>query len=234
MTYNLPANPKLRLTPDAIADIFLGKLKKWNDPRIAEINPGIKLPNTAITVVHRSDGSGTTYIFSEYLSKISREWKDKVGASKSLAWPVGVGANGNPGVTGLVKQIPGSIGYVELIYALGNEMTFAAVRNKAGIFVEPTPDSVSLSADVDLPDNTNISLTDTPATRGYPISGFTWLILYQEQSYGGRSRENAEDRNAPGPGVEFSFSDYYCPDHPRYCQYAFHRRADGKHCRNRQ
>jgi phosphate transport system substrate-binding protein len=193
MTYNLPANPKLRFTPDVIADIFLGKVKKWNDPRMAEINPGIKLPNMAITTVHRSDGSGTTFIFSEYLSKVSKVWKEKVGVSKSLSWPVGVGANGNPGVAGSVRQIPGAIGYVELIYALGTDMTFAAIRNKAGAYVEPTPESVSLSAVVNLPDNTKISLTDTLAPRGYPISGFTWLILYQEQSYGGRSPEQAEE-----------------------------------------
>ena len=193
MTYNLPANPKLRFTGDIIADIFLGKVKKWNDPRIAEINPGLKLPNSAITVVHRSDGSGTTFIFSEYLSRVSNEWKEKVGVGKSLSWPVGSGANGNPRVAGSVKQIPGSIGYVELIYALGNDMTFAAVRNKSGKYVEPTPESVSLSADVDLPADTNISLTDTPAAGGYPISSFTWLILYQEQNYGGRSQEKAEE-----------------------------------------
>ena len=193
LTYNLPANPKLRFTPDVIADIFLGKMKKWNDPKIAEINPGVKLPNVAITVVHRSDGSGTTFIFSEYLSKVSKEWKEKVGADKTLRWPAGLEARGNPGIAGLVKQTPGSIGYVELIYALGNDMTFGAIRNRSGKFIEPTSDSVSLSADVDLPDDTNISLTDTPAPQGYPISGFTWLTLYKEQNYGGRSRERAEE-----------------------------------------
>jgi len=193
VTYNLPENPKLNFTQELVADIFLGKIKKWNDPKIAAANPKVKLPDLAISVVHRADGSGTTYIFSEYLSKVSQEWKDKVGTGKSLNWPAGqIGQKGNPGVAGYVKQTPGSVGYVELLYALQNKMAFGNIRNKAGMFVEPTPKSVSAAANVKIPDDTNVSLTDTDAKEGYPISGFTWLIFYKEQNYGGRSKDKAE------------------------------------------
>jgi phosphate transport system substrate-binding protein len=193
VTYNLPDSPKLNFTQDLVADIFLGKIKKWNDPQIAAANPKVKLPDLAISVVHRADGSGTTYIFSEYLSKISKEWKDKIGMGKSLNWPAGqIGQKGNPGVAGYVKQTPGSVGYVELLYALQNKMAFGNIKNKAGTFVEPTPKSVSAAANVKIPDDTNVSLTDSDAKDGYPISGFTWLIFYKEQNYGGRSKEKAE------------------------------------------
>jgi phosphate transport system substrate-binding protein len=193
VTYNLPDSPKLNFTQDLVADIFLGKIKKWNDPKIAAANPKVKLPDLPISVVHRADGSGTTYIFSEYLTKISKEWKDKIGTGKSLNWPAGqIGQKGNPGVAGFVKQTPGAVGYVELLYALQNKMAFGNVKNKAGAFVEPTPKSVSAAANVKIPDDTNVSLTDTDAKDGYPISGFTWLIFYKEQNYGGRSKEKAE------------------------------------------
>jgi phosphate transport system substrate-binding protein len=193
VTYNLPENPKLNFTQDLVADIFLGKIKKWNDPQIVAANPKVKLPDLAISVVHRADGSGTTYIFSEYLSKVSKEWKDKVGTGKSLNWPAGqIGQKGNPGVAGYVKQTPGSVGYVELLYALQNKMAFGNIKNKTGAFVEPTPKSVSAAANIKIPDDTNVSLTDTDAKDGYPISGFTWLIFYKEQNYGGRSKEKAE------------------------------------------
>ena len=193
VTYNLPDNPKLSFTQDLVADIFLGKIKKWNDPQIAAANPKVKLPDLAISVVHRADGSGTTYIFSEYLSKVSKEWKEKIGTGKSLNWPAGqIGQKGNPGVAGYVKQTPGSVGYVELLYALQNKMAFGNIKNKAGMFVEPTPKSVSAAANVKIPDDTNVSLTDTEAKDGYPISGFTWLIFYKEQNYGGRSKAKAE------------------------------------------
>lgn len=192
VTFNLPENPKLNFTQEVVADIFLGKIKKWNDPKIATANPKVKLPDLAISVVHRADGSGTTYIFSEYLSKVSKEWKEKIGTGKSLNWPAGqIGQKGNPGVAGYVKQTPGSVGYVELLYALQNKMAFGAIRNKGGMFVEPTPKSVSAAANVKIPDDTNVSLTDTDAKEGYPISSFTWLIFYKEQNYGGRSKEKA-------------------------------------------
>jgi phosphate transport system substrate-binding protein len=193
LTYNVPGSANIRLAPDIIADIFMGKIEKWNDSRLADINPDVKLPDMAIVVVHRSDGSGTTFIFSDYLGKVSAEWKEKVGVGKSLNWPVGLGAKGNPGVAGLIKQLPGSIGYVELIYTLQNNMPAAPVRNKAGNFIEPTVASVSAAAAVPIPADTRVSITDTDAKDGYPISGFTWLVLYQEQSYGGRPVERARD-----------------------------------------
>jgi phosphate transport system substrate-binding protein len=193
LIYNLPSNPVLKFTPDVLAEIFLGKINKWSDSRLKSVNPGLRLSDSPITVVHRSDASGTTHIFSDYLSKVSLEWKEKVGLGKSLSWPVGLGARGNPGVAGLVKQIPGSIGYVELIYALGNEMTVGAIRNKSLNFITPSMESVSLAANVSLPEDTNVSLTDTVSSQGYPISGFTWLALYREQGYGGKSRGRAQD-----------------------------------------
>lgn len=191
VTYNLPNRPTLQFTPDVIADIFLGELTKWNDPRIASINPSVHLPDMNIVVVHRSDGSGTTFIFSDYLSKVNMKWKDSVGAGKSLNWPAGLGAKGNPGVAGLIQQLPGAIGYIELIYALQNNMPVGPVQNKAGRFVLPSIESVSRAADTELPVDTRVSITDTDAADGYPISGFTWLILYQEQNYNNRPREKA-------------------------------------------
>lgn len=194
VTYNLPGNPKLKLSPDVIADLFLGNIRKWNDPKIAALNKDVKLPDLAVSVVHRADGSGTTHIFSEYLTKANKEWREKIGTGKSLNWPQGqIGQKGNPGVAGYVKQTPGAVGYVELIYALQNKMSFADVRNKAGKFIEPTIKSVSAAANVKIPNDTNVSLTDTEAPDGYPISGLTWLIFYKEQSYGGRNKERAEN-----------------------------------------
>ena len=193
LTYNLPGNPQLKFTPDVIGDLFLGKIGKWNDRRLSDINSGVKLPDMNVTVVHRSDGSGTTSIFSDYLSKVSREWKEKVGAGTSLNWPTGLGGKGNPGVAGLVKQVPGSIGYVELIYALQNKMPYGLVKNKKGNFVTATLVATSKAADINLPDDMKVSLTDTDAPEGYPISGFTWILVYKDQSYGDRSEEKAKE-----------------------------------------
>ncbi len=192
VTYNLSGNPQLRFSPDVIADIFLGKIGKWNDRRISEINPGVKLPDMNVMVVHRSDGSGTTFIFSDYLSKVSGEWKEKVGAGTSLNWPAGLGGKGNEGVAGLVKQTPGSIGYVELIYASQNKMPYGMVKNKKGNFVTATLTATSKAADTNLPDDMKVSLTDTDAPDGYPISGFTWVLVYKDQNYGDRSEEKAK------------------------------------------
>lgn len=192
IAYNLPGNPKLRLTGEIIADIFLGKITNWNDSKIKELNPEVNLPDLRIVVVHRSDGSGTTFIFSDCLCKVSEEWKNKVGRGKSLNWPSGLGAKGNPGVAGLVKQLPGAIGYVELIYALSNKMPYAEVRNKAGNFIDPSIKSVSLAADTELPDDMRISLTDTSAEFGYPISGFTWILVYKDLKKGGLTEEKAQ------------------------------------------
>ncbi|MGZ3593259.1 MAG: phosphate ABC transporter substrate-binding protein PstS [Syntrophales bacterium] len=193
ITYNLSGNPQLRFTPDVIADIFLGKIVKWNDRRLSDINPGLKLPDMNMTVVHRSDGSGTTFIFSDYLSKVSKDWKEKAGAGTSLNWPAGLGGKGNPGVAGLVKQTPGSIGYVELIYAIQNKMPYGMVKNKKGNFVTATLASTSKAADTNLPDDMKVSLTDTDAPEGYPISGFTWILVYKDQGYRDRPEEKAKE-----------------------------------------
>lgn len=193
VTYNLPGNPKLNFTPEVVAEMFLGKIKRWNDPKIVSANPGTNLPNLPVTVVRRADSSGTTFIFTEYLTKVSVEWKDALGTGTSVNWPAGsIGQRGNPGVAGYVKQTPGSIGYVELIYATHNNMSYGNIRNKAGKFIEPTVTSVSAAAKIRIPDDTNVSLTNTEAPDGYPISGFTWLIFYKEQNYGKRSKDRAE------------------------------------------
>jgi len=192
VTYNIPGSPNLKLTPEVLADIFLGKIKKWNDPRIAEINPEVKLPKNKVMVVHRSDGSGTTFIFTDYLSKISADWKETVGMGKSVKWPTGLGAKGNEGVSGLIKQIKGAIGYCELAYALHNNLPVGLIRNKAGNFIKPEIASISQAANVEIPSHTRVSLTNTDAEQGYPISSFTWILLYAEQNYKNRSKAKAK------------------------------------------
>jgi phosphate transport system substrate-binding protein len=193
LTYNLTGNPDLKLTGEIVAAIFEGKITKWSDPKIAAENQGVKVPDLPIMVVHRSDGSGTTFIFSDYLSKVSKDWSGKVGAGTSLNWPAGLGAKGNPGVAGLVKQTPGSIGYVELIYALQNKMPYASIRNSTGRFIKPTLPSTSAAMEIDLPDHMKVSLTNTAAPDGYPLAGFTWVLLYREQAYGDRAEAKAKD-----------------------------------------
>ena len=192
VTYNLPGdNNNISLTPDIIADIFLGKVKTWNDPRIIAINKGVSIPAFPILVAHRSDGSGTTNIFTNYLSKVSAEWKGKVGSGGAVNWPTGLGGKGNEGVAGLVKQTPGAIGYVELIYALQNKMDYAKIQNKKGKFIVPSLASVTAAGNVALPEDSKIFITDTDAADGYPISGFTWVIIYKEQNYSSRSKDRA-------------------------------------------
>ncbi len=182
ITYNLPGKPTLKLDGPTIADIFLGKIKKWNSSEIAALNPGVELPGNDIIVVHRSDGSGTTYIFTDYLSKVSPEWKEKVGNNTSVNWPVGLGGKGNEGVAGQVKQLPNSIGYVELIYAVQNKMPYAELKNASGKFVKPTLDSVTAAlATADIPDDFRFSMTNAPGDEAYPIAGATWLLVYQQQ-----------------------------------------------------
>lgn len=184
VTWNLEGVNELKLTPDVVADIFLGKIKKWNDKRLTDLNPGAKLPDLDITVAHRSDGSGTTYVFSDYLSKVSPEWKDKVGKGTSLSWPVGVGGKGNEGVTAVVKQTPGAIGYVELIYAEQNHLPHAALRNKDGEFVKASLDGVSAAAAgaaAQMPEDLRVSITDASGKDAYPIAALTYLLVYQEQ-----------------------------------------------------
>ena len=192
ITYNLPGdNNNIGLTPDIIADIFLGKIKSWNDARITSINKGVNIPALPILVAHRSDGSGTTNIFTNYLSKVSPEWKTKVGSAGAVNWPAGLGGKGNEGVAGLVKQTPGAIGYVELIYALQNKMDYAKIRNKKGKFIIPSIASVTAAGNVTLPPDSKIFITDTDAADGYPIAGFTWVLIYKEQNYNSRSKDRA-------------------------------------------
>jgi phosphate transport system substrate-binding protein len=182
VAYNLPGNPALKLDGDAIAGIFLGQIKKWNDPKITALNPGVTLPDQEIVVVHRSDGSGTTYIWTDYLSKISPEWKTKVGTNTSVNWPTGIGGKGNEGVAGQIKQTPGAVGYVELIYAVQNKMPYADVKNSAGNFVKPSLESVTAAlATADIPDDFRFSMTNAPGKDAYPIAGATWLLVYQQQ-----------------------------------------------------
>ena len=194
ITYNLPGdNNNIVLTPDVITDIFLGKIKTWGDPRIINLNKGVKIPALPIIVAHRSDGSGTTNIFTNYLSKVSPEWKTKVGAGGAVNWPTGLGGKGNEGVSGLVKQTPGAIGYVELIYALQNKMDYARVVNQKGKIILPSLASVTAAGKVKMPEDAKIFITNTDAADGYPISGFCWAIIYKEQNYGGRSAAKAKN-----------------------------------------
>jgi phosphate transport system substrate-binding protein len=183
-TYNLPGNPKLKFTPDVLADVFLGKITEWNDHRIRAANPGARLPSRPILVVHRSDGSGTTYIWADYLSKVSREWERTVGRGTSVKWPVGLGGKGNEGVAGQVKNTPGALGYVELAYAITNKLPVASILNPAGKFVEPTIQSTTAAAAgaaENMPADFRVSLTNAPGDDAYPVASFTWLVVYREQ-----------------------------------------------------
>ena len=183
IVYNLPGVEKgLKLTADIVADIFLGKITQWTDARITGLNPGIKLPVGALMVVHRSDGSGTTGIFTDYLSKVNSEWKQKVGVGTAVNWPVGLGGKGNEGVAGSVKQTPGSVGYVELIYAENNSLTYAALKNSAGQFILPSLKSVTAAAAgalKNMPEDFRVSITDPEGKDAYSISGFTYLLVYK-------------------------------------------------------
>jgi phosphate transport system substrate-binding protein len=183
-TYNLPGNPKLQFTGEVLADIFLGKITKWNDAQIKALNPSANLPDKPIIVVHRSDGSGTTYIWVDYLSKVSPEWEKKVGRGTSVNWPVGLGGKGNEGVAGQVKNTPGSLGYVELAYAITNKLPAAAVKNQAGKFVEASIESTTAAAAgaaKSMPADFRVSLTNPPGDNAYPIASFTWLLVYKDQ-----------------------------------------------------
>src|SRR5215467_8451372 len=181
VTYNVPGvTQELNFTPEALAGIFLGKITKWNDPELTKANPGVNLPAKNMVVVHRSDGSGTTYVWVDYLSKISPEWKTKVGTGTSVNWPVGLGGKGNEGVSGLVKQTPNSIGYVELIYAVQNKMGYGKVRNAAGTFVKADLTSVTAAAagaSKQMPEDFRVSITNADGKEAYPISSFTWLLV---------------------------------------------------------
>lgn len=178
--YNIPGvNAELKFTPDVLADIFLGKITTWNDPRIAKINPGVNFPNQNIITLHRSDGSGTTYIFTDYLSKVSNEWRDSSGKGTSVKWPGGLGGKGNEGVAGQIRTVPGSIGYIELIYAVQNKIPYGVVRNSAGTFVKASLESVTAAAASvkSMPADFRVSITNAPGKDAYPISSFTWLLV---------------------------------------------------------
>ncbi|MEK7288517.1 MAG: phosphate ABC transporter substrate-binding protein PstS, partial [Elusimicrobiota bacterium] len=185
--FNLPGAEDLKFTGEILADIFLGKIKRWNDPAIRTVNPDVKLPDEPITVVHRSDGSGTTFCFVDYLSKVSKEWEKKVGRGTSVNWPTGLGAKGNEGVAGLVKQTPNSIGYVELIYAEHNKLSHAPVKNAAGQFIKGSVETVTQAAAgaaKNMPKDFRVSITNVAGGKTYPISTFTWLLIYEENPAG--------------------------------------------------
>lgn len=184
-TYNLPeVSAELRFTPEVLAEIYLGNIKKWNDPRLVKANPGVKLPDSDLIVVHRSDGSGTTYVFTDFLCKVSADWKSKVGKNTSVNWPVGLGGKGNDGVANTVKQTPGSIGYVELIYAIQNKMAYGTVQNSAGQFVKASLESTTAAAASmkEMPEDFRVSITNAPGKNSYPIATFTWLLIPVEWS----------------------------------------------------
>ena len=181
--YNVPGiSGEVKFTPEALAGIFLGKVQKWNDPAITGANPGVKFPDQSIIVVHRSDGSGTTYIFTDYLSKVSKDWESSVGKGASPKWPVGLGGKGNEGVAGQVRQLQGSIGYIELIYAVENKITYGLVKNAAGNFVKASLDGVTEAAASvkNMPADFRVSITNAPGKTSYPISSFTWLLIPEQ------------------------------------------------------
>jgi phosphate transport system substrate-binding protein len=181
--YNVPGiNGEIKFTPEALAGIFLGKVQNWNDPALTKANPGVNFPNQQIIVVHRSDGSGTTYIFTDYLSKVSKDWESSVGKGTSVKWPVGLGGKGNEGVAGQIRQLQGSIGYIELVYAVENKITFGSVRNAAGNFVKASLDGVTEAAASvkNMPADFRVSITNAPGKNAYPISSFTWLLIPEQ------------------------------------------------------
>lgn len=191
LTYNLPGVTQLNLSADIIAEMFLGKIKRWNDPKIQALNPNVKLPKLNVLTVQRSDSSGTTFIFTDYLNKASKIWEKEGRVGKSIKWPSGLAGKGNAGVAGLLKQIKGSIGYTGSVYALQNKMTIASVQNKNNKFIKPSIESISEAANIELPNDTRINISNTDAVNGYPISGLTWIIVYQNQNYNGRSNTDS-------------------------------------------
>src|SRR5215469_2028716 len=181
--YNIPGvSGEVKFTPEALSGIFLGKISKWNDSTITSANPGINFPDKDIIVVHRSDGSGTSFIFTDYLSKVSPDWKSQVGANTSVSWPIGMGGKGNEGVSGMIRQLSGSIGYVELIYALQNNIPYGSVRNSSGAVVKASLDSVTAAAASapKMPTDFRVSITNSPGKDAYPISSFTWLLVPEQ------------------------------------------------------
>lgn len=214
VTYNLPGVAAgLKLSSEVVADIFLGKVTKWNDPRIAADNPGIKLPAQPIIVVHRSDGSGTTSIFTDYLSSVSPQWAAKVGKGASVKWPVGLGGKGNEGVAGQIKTIKNAIGYVELAYAVENKLTFASIKNKSGAFVEPSiASTTAAAAGAKIPADFRASLVNQPGKSAYPIVGLTWLLVYERQKDPAKGKKLVEFLNwSLGKGQKMAAPLLYAP-----------------------
>jgi phosphate transport system substrate-binding protein len=193
IAFNLPGIENVRLSNKNLEEIFMGKITNWNDAKLKVSNPTANLPDLAVTVVSRSDGSGTTHIFSDYMSKISSVWEKEVGTGKSLKWPVGISAKGNPGVAGTIKGTKGSIGYIGSEFAFSQNIFFAEIENKTGNYIRPNLASISAAAKGDIPADTRIMLNNSDDPAAYPISGFTWLILYKEQNYNGRSLVQAEE-----------------------------------------
>lgn len=194
VTYNIPGvSAALNLTGKDLADIYLGKISTWNAAEIKATNKGVNLPDLPIVVIHRSDGSGTSFIFTDYLTKVNADWAKKVGKASAVNWPAGLGGKGSEGVAGLVKQTPGAIGYVELAYAKQNHMPFANIQNKSGKFITPTIEATTLASNVTIPEDSKVSITNTDNPKGYPIASFTWALIYKEQNYGGRSKARATE-----------------------------------------
>ncbi len=194
VTYNIPGvSAALNLTGKDLADIYLGKITTWNAAEIKASNKGVNLPELPIVVIHRSDGSGTSFIFTDYLTKVNADWAKRVGKASAVNWPAGLGGKGSEGVAGLVKQTPGAIGYVELAYAKQNHMPFANIQNKGGKFITPTIEATTLASNVVIPADSKVSITDTDNPKGYPIASFTWALIYKEQNYGSRSKARATE-----------------------------------------
>lgn len=193
IAFNLPGIEELKLSNENLQEIFIGNITNWKDAQIAASNPGLTLPDMPITVVHRSDGSGTTYIFSDFMSKISETWDSEVGRGKSLLWPVGIGAKGNPGVAGTIKATEGAVGYIGSEFAFAQKIPVAQVQNSAGNFILPTLESISAAAKAEVPEDTKVMLTGSADPEAYPISGFTWIILYKEQNYNNRTLAQAKE-----------------------------------------
>ena len=194
VTYNVPGvKGGLNLSGKDLADIYLGKITNWNSPEIKDANKGVAIPDLPIVVIHRSDGSGTSFIFTDYLTKVNADWAKKVGKASAVNWPAGLGGKGSEGVAGLVKQTPGAVGYVELAYAKQNNMPFANIQNKSGKYITPTLEATTLASNVNIPADSKVSITDTDNPKGYPIASFTWALIYKEQNYNSRPKARATE-----------------------------------------
>ena len=213
MFFNVEGVTNLKLDGPTIADIYLGKIKKWNDPAITGQNPSIKLPDAEIAVVHRADGSGTSYIFTDYLSSVSPEWKQKVGTNTAVSWPVGLGGKGSEGVTGQVKQTPNSIGYVELLFAIQQKLPYADVKNSAGKYIKASLESVTAAlGGAQIPDDFRFSMVNAPGAEAYPISGATWLLVYEQQKDAAKGKKLVEFLKwTAGDGQKFAKDLGYAP-----------------------